>query len=266
MMFFDSHSHLHDSRILNEIHQVIERARHAGVKYMATCATMESNFELTRNLADRYPELIPHFGIHPWFINTLSPQWKENLQKYLESVPSAMGEIGLDFVDKKADRELQTEVFEYQLELAVEMGRPVNMHNRKAWDSLIHILKRFGKLKIPGLIHSYSGSADMIPIFEKHNLYISFSGAATNPGSKKVIKSLKAVSKDRFVLETDAPDIQPYINGQRLEGLNEPCYLKDIASVTAHRLGRDETDFIRMAFENSVNLFGTLLPERIDES
>lgn len=260
MHFFDSHSHLHDTRVKGDLSQMMDRARQAGVVYVASCATMEENFEQTKILAQTYPEIVPHFGIHPWFIDSLSSRWKENLQHYLQTVPSAVGEIGLDFMIKDANRERQLEVFEFQLSLAVEMGRPVNMHNRKAWESLVHVLKRFGPLKVPGLIHSYSGSADMIPVFEKYNLFVSFSGAATNPKAKKVIKSLMAVSENRYVLETDAPDIQPFINGERITCLNEPAYVKDIARIAAERLGKGETQFASQAFKNSLTLFESVLP------
>lgn len=259
MYFVDSHTHLHDRRIFQKTPEIINRAIAAGLIYMATCATMEDNFEHTRQLSHTHPELIPHFGIHPWFVDSLTKGWKKTLAAYLESVPSGVGEIGLDFIDKKVNRDRQIEVFEYQLSLAVDLGRPVNIHNRKAWDSMIHVLKRFGSLRVPGLIHSYSGSADMVPLFEKYNLYISFSGSVTNPKNLKVLKSLKAVQDNRFVLETDTPDIQPYINGKQLTTLNEPSNVPEIAKIAAQRLGIDENWFAEQALTNSLALFNPVL-------
>ncbi|MFH2060107.1 MAG: TatD family hydrolase [Pseudomonadota bacterium] len=261
MQFFDSHCHLHDSRIISDLPQILERAANAGVSTMVTCATMEENFELTSQLSQQYSTIIPCFGIHPWFLDQLSSQWKTNLESRLLSVPSGVGETGLDFTDKRADRDLQVRVFEHQLMLSMELERPINIHIRKAWGCLIDILKHRGKLKTPGLIHSYSGSPDMIPVLEKYGLYISFSGSITHPGSKKGINGLKTVSKDRFVLETDSPDIYPYLSDKKTIALNEPVNLFAIAKIAAQRLDTDIEAFSNQAYENSLVLFDTILPK-----
>ncbi len=267
MPFIDSHCHLHDSRIIPDLSVIIDRAVNAGVKTMVTCATMEENFELTRNLAMDHPSVAPCFGIHPWFIDSVSAEWEKKLENYLMAIPSGVGEIGLDFVDKEADQARQIKVFEYQFALAREMGRPVNIHIRKAWDTLIHILKRVGKLETPGLIHSYSGSADMVPVFEKYGLYISFSGSVTHPGAKKGIQALKRVSPDRFVIETDSPDILPFFSGIKLTGRNEPANLAGIAEIAARRSDADPDEFICRAHTNSLRLFESIIKkERNDGS
>ena len=194
MLFVDSHCHLHDPRIISDVPGIENRARIANVQYMVSCATMENNFELTAGLSRDFNSILPCFGIHPWFVGNISDQWKERLEHYLWTYPSGIGETGLDFTDKTCDRDLQIKVFEHHLRLAMELERPINIHIRKAWDTFIHILKKIGKLKVPGLIHSYSGSADMIPVFETYGLYLSFSGSVTNPNAKKVVTALKRVS------------------------------------------------------------------------
>jgi len=264
MFFIDSHCHLHDSRIISDIPWIEDRARIANVKYMVSCATMEENFELTAKLSRNYTSILPCFGIHPWFVNNISDQWKEKLEHYLLTYSSGIGETGLDFTDKTYDQDLQIEVFEHHLRLAMELERPLNIHIRKAWDTFIHILKKMGKLKVPGLIHSYSGSADMIPIFETHRLYISFSGSVTNPNAKKVVNALKKVSKERFVLETDAPDIYPYLPEPKVPLLNEPKNLPAIAQIASTRIGMEFKEFSRQAYDNSLNLFHPILQGKKD--
>lgn len=262
MPFIDSHCHLQDSRIIADISGIEDRAGKADVQYMVTCATMEENFELTAQLSNQYPSILPCFGIHPWFVADRSKQWKENLEHYLLAYPSGIGETGIDFTDKKADQDEQINVFEHHLLMARELERPINIHIRKAWDAFVRILKKMGKLKVPGLIHSYSGSADMIPIFETYGLYISFSGSVTNPGAKKVVKALKNVSKDRFVLETDSPDIYPYIPEPSAFRLNEPCNLSAIAQIASDRIGMGFEEFSRNAYDNSLKLFHPVLEEK----
>ncbi len=271
MYFVDSHCHLHDSRIISDIQPLIDKAIENNVQKMVTCATMEENFKITAQLSKEYPSVVPCFGIHPWFIETVSDQWKTNLEKCLVSHLSGVGETGIDFTDKTADRDKQIQVFEYHLSLARDLGRPINIHIRKAWDTFIHIIKRFGKFKVPGLIHSYSGSADMIPLFERFGLYISFSGSVTNPSSKKVKKALSAVSEDRFVLETDSPDIYPYLpnedkgdnncdsNNNRHGKLNEPKNLPVIAKIASQEINLPYDVFCQKAYENSKKLFDPLI-------
>ncbi len=260
MNFIDSHCHLHDPRIISDIPSIISRSQNHNIELMVTCATMEDNFELTAQLSKSNPSVLPCFGIHPWFIDTVSDQWKTNLVMYLESNRSGVGETGIDFTDKKADQDKQIQIFEYHLSLARDFGRPINIHVRKAWDTFIHIIKRFGKFKVPGLIHSYSGSADMIPLFEKLGLYISFSGSITNPASIKVKKALSAVSRDRFVLETDSPDIYPDLPNEergdnKIGRLNEPAKLPAIAKIASQEINQSYDLFCQDAYENSKKLF-----------
>ncbi len=274
MEFIDSHCHLHDSRIIFDIQSLTSRAKENKVKKMVTCATMEENFEITAQLSKMNPSILPNFGIHPWFIEGVSNQWKNNLEHYLESHLSGVGETGIDFTDKTADRDKQIQVFEYHLSLAKDLKRPINIHVRKAWDTFIHIIKRFGKFKVPGLIHSYSGSADMIPLFERFGLYISFSGSVTNPSSKKVKKALVAVSKDRFVNETDSRDIYLNLvnennsdengasNNDRDNKLNEPGNLPAIAKIASQEINQPYDMFCQNAYRNSKKLFDPIIENR----
>lgn len=265
MQFIDVHCHLHDSRIVSGIGTLVERAECAGVTAMVSCATMEENFELTARLSERFDSILPFFGIHPWFIQTRSSRWKEMLENYLTAGPSGIGETGLDFTDKTWDRADQILVFEHHLALARELKRPANIHVRKAWDAVLKILKRHGRLPVPGVIHSYSGSADMIPLLESYNLYLSFSGSITYPGARKVVAALQQVSKDRYVLETDTPDICPYLDDVRISGVNEPRYLPDIAQIGARQTGEDLSVFAGRAYDNAANLLASVFTVKKDE-
>jgi TatD DNase family protein len=263
MYFIDSHCHLHDGRIYKDIPDIMARAEAAGVKYLVTCATKENNFKRTAELAMEYGSVLPCFGIHPWFVETLSENWQQALVNFLTTHGSGIGETGLDFMDKKANKDLQIQVFSFHLSLAMELERPINIHIRKAWDVFIHLLKKNGPLKKPGLIHSYSGSADMIPLLEKYNLYISFSGSVTRPNARKVIKSLKAVSRNRLLFETDSPDINPFLQEPKMNTMNkfnEPENLPAIAAIAAKRSQMGFEEFANQAYHNSLSVFNPILP------
>jgi TatD DNase family protein len=259
LQYVDAHCHLHDHRIAQDIPGIVLRASDAGVTRMVTCATMEANFGATATLASQYPAIVPCYGIHPWFLESLSPGWQQILGDRVAATASGVGETGLDFMDKSADRDRQIEVFANHLSLARDLERPINIHIRKAWDAFITLLKKTGPLKTPGLVHSFSGSADLAVLLERYNLYISFSGSVTRPGAKKVVNALKAVSRNRYLLETDTPDIYPSIPDPDAHGLNEPKNLPVIARIAASRSGVPVPDFVRQAYANAREVFAPII-------
>ena len=263
--FIDVHTHLHDPRIIENAPDIVLRAQAAGVEKIATCATMEDNFGRTAQLSEKFSCVVPFLGIHPWFLDTLGPDWAKNLGQWLEKIPAGVGETGLDFMDKGVDRDLQIQVFKTHLALACDLNRPINIHIRKAWDEIVKILKHHGPLAAGGVIHSYSGSADLVPVLEKFNLHISFSGSVTRPNAKKVGLALNAVSLDRIVFETDTPDIVPQFILDAHPGetpFNEPANVPEIVRVAAARRGMIFEVLARHGYENSRSLFDAILKER----
>lgn len=270
MHFVDSHCHLHDPKIIElGINKIIQNAKTAKVKYMATCSTIEDDFKLTLKLSKDFSCIIPCFGIHPWFLETLSEKWKENLEYYLLKYPCAIGETGLDFADKQMDRDLQIKVFKHHLMLAKELKIPINIHIRKAWDTFIDIIKKFGKLDGKGLIHSYSGSVETIKILEKYGFYFSFSGSIANFKNKRSLNSFKNVPKNCFVFETDSPYMLPKFLAKQNKNINEPSFLPDIAKIAFERLVLAQSDvfssykeFCDTALNNSLSLFDAVFKKR----
>ncbi len=261
MNFIDVHTHLHDHRIIDDIPCIINRAESAGLRFLVTCATMEENFEGTRKLSEQYNSVLPCFGVHPWFLDTLSCDWETNLGEWLEKMPSGIGETGLDFMARGADRDLQISVFKAHLALADDLNRPINIHIRKAWDVFIHILKQHGPLRAGGLVHSYSGSADLVRVLVPYNLYISFSGSVTRYNAKKTVRALNAVSLDRILFETDTPDIFPTLDdgGNYAGRLNEPGFVPAIVKIAAERRGIGFEELAEHGYINGLKLFNPLL-------
>ncbi len=260
--FFDAHCHLQAGRLLGSMDEVVGRAKDAGVAFMVCCGSIERDWETVRAISDRLSGVIPAFGLHPMYLEGYTDQWVDRLASFLESRDAGIGEIGLDFMDRRADRDLQERLFERQLALAKEMNLPVTLHVRKAWDRFIHIMKRTGSLPAGGLVHSYSGSADMVPLFESFGLYISFSGSVTRPNARKVKEAITAVSKDKLLVETDSPDIFPSIPGRELDEVNEPANLPFIAKVAAGILDMGFESFAGMVYENGMRLFKMVIEKR----
>lgn len=212
MKLFDAHCHLQDPRILNKTPQLIATALDTGVVRFAVNGVSEKDWNLVKEMGESYPSVIPCFGLHPWFIEERSPNWFNTLKELFQITPSAaVGEVGLDKGShgKKIDFNDQVQVFRRQLELAKELNRPVSVHCVHAFGDLLEIMKSTGPFPAGVILHSFLGSAEMVPEFAKLGAYFSFSGFLMSMKKEKATKMLKVVSSDRILLETDAPDALP---------------------------------------------------------
>ncbi|KAK3019410.1 hypothetical protein RJ639_004660 [Escallonia herrerae] len=215
MKLFDAHCHLQDPRIFKVAPQLIKTALNAGVVHFAVNGISEKDWNLVKEMSDDYPSIVPCFGLHPWFVAERTDSWLNSLKDFLRATPSAaVGEIGLDkgFQGRKTDFKDQVEIFRQQLELAKELKRPASIHCVHAFGDLLQIMKATGPFPAGVILHSYLGSAEMVPEFTKLGAYFSFSGFLMSMKENKAKKMLKAVPSERILLETDAPDALPEVH------------------------------------------------------
>ena len=268
MLLFDAHCHLQDERLAGRLPEVLNRADQAGVRRMLCCGCHKRNWDAVLALAQAHPEIVPSFGIHPWYLDGRTDGWLETLERFLLLQPSGVGEIGLDHaVTPRADEE-QEAVFIAQLRLARRLNRPVSLHCLKAWQRLREILGREGGVGWGGLIHSYSGSAELVKPLEEMGLFISFSGAVTRPGNKRGHQALAAVSPERLLIETDSPDLPPVgtpavadtpaVAGAA-DAVNEPANLALVAAGVAGILGRSPDWVAEQTFANASRLLAGII-------
>jgi TatD DNase family protein len=145
------------------------------------------------------------YGIHPWFLN------EENSGKHLEDVRKmigdplviAVGEAGLDKL-RGPSRELQIRIFEEQIDIASEAGKPLIIHCVRAWDDLLAVHRKM-KPKTPWMIHGFRGSVELGSQLILRGMYISFwFEFVLRPESAQLLKSIPS---DRIFLETDGADV-----------------------------------------------------------
>ncbi|XP_011650815.2 uncharacterized protein LOC101220251 isoform X1 [Cucumis sativus] len=212
LRLFDAHCHLQDPRIFDKAPQLISAAVDSGVVRFAVNGISEKDWHLVKQLSELHPCIVPSFGLHPWYVPGRTPGWLEKLKEFFEAVPSAaVGEIGLDKGSRGREINFtdQIEVFQQQLELAKSLEKPASIHCVRAFGDLLNIMKSMGPFPAGFILHSYLGSAEMVPEFSKLGAYFSFSGFLMSMEAKKAKKMLKMVPSDRILLETDAPDALP---------------------------------------------------------
>ncbi|KAJ0668575.1 putative TatD family, metal-dependent hydrolase [Helianthus annuus] len=269
---FDAHCHLQDPRIFNKAPKLIKTALENGIHHFAVNGVCENDWHLVKEMSDTYPCIIPSFGLHPWYITDRTPNWLTSLRELFDANPSAaVGEIGLDKGShgKTIDFTDQVQTFLLQLQLAKELKRPASVHCVRAFGDLLDIMKSLGPFPEGVILHSYLGSAEMVPEFAKLGAYFSFSGFLMAMKETKAKKMLKAVPSDRILLETDAPDAVPKPNssesiflvegdennGDPKEMLNHPANIQFVLSYVASLLELSKEEVADVSYKNAVRLF-----------
>ncbi|KAL6546662.1 hypothetical protein OROMI_022383 [Orobanche minor] len=294
MKLFDSHCHLQDPRIFNVAPKLIKEALETGVVHFAVNGVSEKDWHLVKEMSDRYPSVIPNFGLHPWFITERSPDWLKTLKEFLTANPTAaVGEIGLDkgSIGKQIDFTDQVDVFRQQLRLAKELRKPASVHCVRAFGDILEVLKSIGPFPSGLILHSYLGSAEMVPQLSTLGAYFSFSGFLMSLKESKAKKMLKSVPRDRILLETDAPDARPEsVNPDSIftirrevfkrnetsgnenipsssndadsgsrdeheETGNHPANIRHVLAYVAGLLEVEETELAELSYNNAIRLF-----------
>lgn len=242
---FDSHLHLTDDRFGGEVDEVVRRARAAGVSRMVTVGTDPADGRAALVLARRYPGVVfATAGLHPHDASAWDDATEAALRALLdEPEVVAVGEAGLDFHYDNSPREVQREVFEAQLDLAVETGLPIVVHCRDADEAMIEILVERGE-QVRGVLHCFTGGDALLETGLDAGWFVSFGGIATFR-SFDGDDVVRRVPDERLLIETDSPYLAPIpLRGKR----NEPSFLPHVCErvaglrgVTSERLAAQTT-------------------------
>lgn len=207
-MLIDAHVHLQEPSLLDRLDDVMASCRAEGVKLMLCNGTKPADWADVAAIASKYEEVVPCFGVHPWFVQEAGELWESMLRDFLTRHESAVGECGIDRWIEPRDEALQERTFRRQLQLAAELNRPCTVHCLRAWGWLMDVLASEKRLPTM-LIHSFGGSAELIEPLSGMNSYFSFAGSIFERKREKLRDAAKAVPLDRLLVETDAPALIP---------------------------------------------------------
>jgi TatD DNase family protein len=204
--------------------------------------------------------ILPAFGVHPWFVADLPPDWCGRLEQVLTAHPAApVGEIGLDGLRPEIPRDRQRQVLDAQLELAARLGRPVVLHGARAWGELLAALKPFAS-RLPGfVVHGFSSSADLLREVVALGGAVSFAGSVCQPQAARVRAAAAAAPADRLLVETDTPDIFPLGGVSALADaprLNQPANLALVIAAVAGVRGAPPGEIAALTAANARRVLG----------
>jgi TatD DNase family protein len=211
---FDSHCHLDASEYDADRSAVIERARQAGVRGILVPGYAPEEWPLLRSLCALDPMLCCAVGLHPWYVHEVPAEARNlalaQLGDALEAAGAvAVGECGLDASKAKhggADMALQEQVLEAHLALARTLALPLVLHCVGAHARMLELLARSGRLRAGGVMHSYSGSKELVPQYLALGLSFSFAGIVTHPNARRPREALRSVPLEHLMVESDGPD------------------------------------------------------------
>ena len=251
MELIDTHSHIDLGVFSDDFHQVLNRARKAGVLAQVLPGVKRDGWERILQLCAKEKDLYPAIGLHPMYMRHHAPDDLVVLREHaLSGKLVAIGEIGLDYFVKDIDQSAQQELFEAQLEIAAEAKLPVLLHVRKAHDQVQKTLRQLHFCN-GGIVHAYSGSLQQAEHYLKLGFLISICGTVTYDRATKIRAVAKQLSLESLVLETDSPDIPPAaFHGQR----NSPEYLPEILISLSKLRNKPVEEIARQTTNNARNL------------
>ncbi len=251
-IIFDSHAHYDDRAFDGDREAVLSALPEAGVCGVINCGVDIRSSKRALALAAQYPFLWAAVGIHGQEAGRAKPGDLNRLLPLLDEPRAvALGEIGLDYhYDDGAPREVQRELLERQLQIAVERDVPVILHDREAHEDMWKLLQRY---KPRGVMHCFSGSVEMARDLVGIGMYIGLGGAVTFKNARRPMEVAAWVPEDRLLIETDAPYMTPVpFRGKRNSSALIPYTAEKIAQVR----GMTTEQILRITKENTERLFG----------
>jgi TatD DNase family protein len=250
----DSHCHLDDKQFDADREQTVERARAAGVTHLLAIGTGNGppDLETAIRLADTYPFVFATIGIHPHDASKATQEAFDALRR-LAAHPKVLGigEIGLDYHYDFSPREVQRSVFEAQLEIASEAGKPIVIHTREAWEDTMDTLR--SKWSGRGIMHCFTGNAQQAREALDAGFHLAFGGVLTFPKGDSVREAAAITPAERLLVETDCPYLAPVpYRGKR----NEPAFLVETVKRLAQVRGSHPDEIGELTTRNFERLFG----------
>ena len=250
-MFFDTHAHYDDEAFDADRAELLPALHEAGVELIVDPGCDAESSRRALALAETYPFVYAAVGFHPEELKSYSGSLETIRALAAHEKCVAIGEIGLDYYWDDSRKDEQKALFRAQLELALELNKPVIVHDREAHGDCLEIVSDYPALR--GVFHCYSGSAETARELIKRGWYLGFDGPVTYKNNRRAAEVLAVCPLERLLLETDSPYLSPVpMRGRRNDSRN----LRYVADKIGELLGRSGNEIAALAAENGRRLFG----------
>ena len=255
----DSHCHLAGPEFIQDLDDVIGRARSAGLAHalVVLAANDAPEVEQGRRVADTWDAVRFAIGVHPHAAGTFAadpPAAAKAVDAVMDAQPltRAVGEIGLDYHYDFAPRDVQQQVFREQIRLARLRRLPVVIHTREADEDTFRILREESAHEVGGVFHCFTGDRDTARRALDIGFHISVAGIVTFPRALELKEVARMVPLDRLLIETDSPFLAPV---PRRGTRNEPANVVLVADAIAALRASDGPAIGAAALRNFERLF-----------
>ncbi len=258
-MIINTHSHIYDGAFDFDREEAFQRAMEAGVTMLLLPNCDERSIAPMMRFYEQHPDNVRvMMGLHP---EEVREDYKTKLAVIENEVPRCarndsgaivgIGEIGLDFYWDDTFKKEQIEVLTEQLQWAKELGLPVSIHTRNAFQEMFKILDHEQDGRLAGVMHCFNGTLDEAKTALSYGFHLGLGGVITYKNCT-VKDFLPEIPMERIVLETDDPYLPPVpYRGQR----NEPAYIVKTAEKVAEIYGMTMEQICKITTDNAKNLF-----------
>ena len=258
MRLIDTHSHLFLEEFSEDLPQVIERARSAGITHIFMPNIDSTTIDSMLSVCNTYNDYcFPMIGLHPTSVNADYETELEIVARELKSFNKyiAIGEVGMYLYWDKTFLKEQQIVLDKQINWALEYDLPVVIHCRDAFGYIYNVLEPYKNTSLKGVFHSFTGTDDEAArILEFSGFLIGINGVVTFKKSR-LPEVLTKIPLEKIVLETDSPYLTPVPNrGKR----NESAYVKDTLMKVSDIYRMSPEAVGRVTSENALKVFGML--------
>lgn len=257
--FIDVHVHL--DKLKTPFDEALVAAKSLGVDQVITIGTEPDDHPVVLALSQKYfPQVACTLGVHPheaslwnlavgdWIRNAFAGPGARGIV--------AVGEIGLDYYYNNCPREQQLEAFRQQMNLAIELNLPVEIHTRDADDDCAIVLREY-RGRVTGLLHCFTSSMDLAKTALDCGFDISISGVVTFKNADPLREIVRFLPLNRIHVETDSPFLAPVpMRGKS----NLPEFVLHTAKAVADLKGVDLATLSEATRANAYRLFPRLNP------
>ncbi|MFP6824669.1 MAG: TatD family hydrolase [Pseudohongiellaceae bacterium] len=259
MKLVDIGANLTHQSFVHDLGQVIARAEAADLAHIIITGTDLDSSAAALELTQTKPGLFScTAGFHPHVAAACSQQQLgEIAQLAKQSKVVAVGETGLDFNRNYSPREDQLRTFERHLQLAIEIEKPLFLHQRDAHEAFYKLLKKYREELTGGVVHCFTDSESALADYVGLDMYVGITAWICDEKRGRLLRTLVSqIPSDRLLVETDAPYLLPKTLSPKPKiRRNEPCYLGEILRTLSTCTGRSVEQLARETTQNAVTLF-----------